>query len=241
VIRGDQNAALLTFASAWILAMLNLLSRDRTLPTGFEPALLAALPLFALAASACVISFLPKIDISRRDPAARHDENGQHKNLLFFLDIASLPLPAYEAAARARYWPEPGNAAGGAYLSDLAREVAVNSRIVARKFRLFNLGARIVCWAIVILLAGNLARRRLDRALTLHQHRARRHLVLQLMAWARRRLVSGRPVGIPDPALPRRRQMARRNMHRLSMINRHRLRVDRASCQGSQRTQSKDS
>jgi hypothetical protein len=148
-----KNAALLTFASAWILAMLNLLSRYRTLPTGFEPALLAALPLFALAAFACVISFLPKIDISRRDPAARHDENGQHKNLLFFLDIASLPLPAYEAAARARYWPEPGNAAGDAYLSDLAREVAVNSRIVARKFRLFNLGARIVCCAIVILLA----------------------------------------------------------------------------------------
>jgi hypothetical protein len=147
-----KNAALLTFASAWILAMLNLLSSDRTLPTGFEPALLAALPLFALAAFACVISFLPKIDISRRDPAAPHDEIGQHKNLLFFLDIAALPLPAYEAAARARYWPEPG-AASEAYLSDLAREVAVNARIVARKFRLFNLGARIVCCALAILIA----------------------------------------------------------------------------------------
>ena len=143
-----KNAALLTFASAWILAMLNLLSSDRTLPPGFAPAFLAALPLFALAAVACVVSFLPKIDISRRDPAA-----AQHKNLLFFLDIANLPLPAYEAAARARYWPEPGNAASEAYLSDLAREVAVNARIVARKFRLFNLGARIVCCAIAILLA----------------------------------------------------------------------------------------
>ena len=143
-----KNAALLTFASAWILAMLNLLSSDRTLPPGFAPAFLAALPLFALAAFVCVISFLPKIDISRRDPAA-----ARHKNLLFFLDIATLPLPAYEAAARARYWPEPGNAASQAYLSDLAREVAVNSRIVARKFRLFNLGARIVCCALAILLA----------------------------------------------------------------------------------------
>jgi len=142
-----KNAALLTFASAWILAMLNLLSSDRTLPTGFAPAFLAALPLFALAAVACVISFLPKIDIGRRDPVA-----GQHKNLLFFLDIAALPLPAYEAAARARYWPEPGAAASEAYLSDLAREVAVNARIVARKFRLFNLGARIVCCAIALLL-----------------------------------------------------------------------------------------
>jgi hypothetical protein len=143
-----KNAALLTFASAWILAMLNLLSSDRTLPPGLASALLGALPLFALAAFVCVISFLPKIDISRRDPAAR-----QHKNLLFFLDIAALPLPAYEAAARARYWPEPGNAASEAYLSDLAREVAVNARIVARKFRLFNLGARIVCCAIAVLLA----------------------------------------------------------------------------------------
>ena len=123
---------------------------------GFAPAFLAALPLFALAAFACVISFLPKIDISRRDPAARHSNDGTHKNLLFFLDIASLPLPAYEAAARARYWPEPGSAASEAYLSDLAREVAVNSRIVARKFRLFNLGARIVCCAIAVLLAPTL-------------------------------------------------------------------------------------
>jgi hypothetical protein len=64
-----------------------------------------------------------------------------------------LPLPAYEAAARARYWPEPGSAASEAYLSDLARKVAVNARIVARKFRLFNPGARIVCCAIAILLA----------------------------------------------------------------------------------------
>jgi hypothetical protein len=143
-----KNAALLTFASAWILAMLNLLSSDRRLPPGFAPALLGALPLFALAAFVCVISFLPKIDISRRDPAAV-----THKNLLFFLDIAALPLPAYEAAARARYWPEPGNAASEAYLNDLAREVAVNARIVARKFRLFNLGARIVCCAIAVLLA----------------------------------------------------------------------------------------
>ena len=62
-------------------------------------------------------------------------------------------LPIFEAAARARYWPDPGNAASEAYLSDLAREVAVNSRIVARKFRLFNLGARIVCCALAILLA----------------------------------------------------------------------------------------
>jgi hypothetical protein len=142
-----KNAALLTFASAWILAMLNLLSSGRALPTGFAPALLGALPLFALAAFVCVISFLPKIDISRRDPVAAR------QNLLFFLDIATLPLPAYEAEARARYWPEPGNAASEAYLSDLAREVAVNARIVARKFRLFNLGARIVCCALAILLA----------------------------------------------------------------------------------------
>lgn len=39
-----KNAALLTFASAWILAMLNLLSSDRTLPPGFGSAFLAALP-----------------------------------------------------------------------------------------------------------------------------------------------------------------------------------------------------
>ncbi len=57
------------------------------------------------------------------------------------------------APARTRYWPERGSAANEAYLSDLAREVAVNARIVARKFRLFNPGARIVCCTLAILLA----------------------------------------------------------------------------------------
>src|SRR5262245_57066815 len=54
-----KNAALLTFASAWILAMLNLLSSDRTLPPGFAPALLGALPLFALAAFVCAVLLAP--------------------------------------------------------------------------------------------------------------------------------------------------------------------------------------
>jgi hypothetical protein len=55
-----KNAALLTFASAWILAMLNLLSSERTLPPGFASAFLAAFRLFNLGARivCCALAIL---------------------------------------------------------------------------------------------------------------------------------------------------------------------------------------
>jgi hypothetical protein len=48
--------------------------------------------------------------------------------------------------------------------------------------------------------------------------------MLQDMARARRRLVAGRAIWKPDAALTRRRQMARRDMQRLRLIDRLRLR-----------------
>src|SRR5438270_7192185 len=50
-----KNAALLTFASAWILASVNLLTREHALPEGLASALAVALPLFI--ASAVVAFF----------------------------------------------------------------------------------------------------------------------------------------------------------------------------------------
>ncbi len=143
-----KNAALLTFSAFWILALINLLAGGRVLPEGFAGAFLVSLPVFALAAFTCVLAFLPKIDLQRREPAG-----AQYKNLLFFSDIATVPLAGYEEAARARYLPGPGEAASAAYLRDLAREVAVNARIAERKFRLFHWAARILCLAIAVLIA----------------------------------------------------------------------------------------
>ena len=146
-----KNAALLTFAAFWILALINLLASGRSLPAGFANAFLLALPVFAASAFTCVLAFLPKIDLQHREPP-----DARYKNLLFFSDIATVPLAEYEAAARERYLPAPGQAASAEYLRDLAREVAVNARIADRKFRLFNWAARILSLAVAILIAPGL-------------------------------------------------------------------------------------
>lgn len=146
-----KNAALLTFAAFWILALINLLASGRSLPEGFVGAFLLSLPLFAAAAFTCVLAFLPKIDLQHRGLA-----KAGYRNLLFFSDIATLPIAEYEAAARARYFPTPGAAASAEYLHDLAREVAVNARIAERKFRLFNWAARILCLGVAVLVAPGL-------------------------------------------------------------------------------------
>jgi len=146
-----KNAALLTFSAFWILALINLLASGRVLPDGFTGAFLVALPLFAISAFVCVLAFLPKVDLQHR-----HIAGESFKNLLFFSDIATVQLADYEAAARARYFPEAGIVLGAAYIRDLAREVAVNARIAERKFRLFHWAARIMCLGIAVLVAPGL-------------------------------------------------------------------------------------
>lgn len=143
-----KNAALLTFAAFWILALINLPASGRALPDGFATSFLLSLPVFVALAFVCVLAFLPKIDIQHREPAGE-----RNKNLLFLADIAAVPLVEYEGLARQHYLPGAGEAARGEYLRDLAREVATNARIATRKFHLFHWAARIMCLAIAILVA----------------------------------------------------------------------------------------
>lgn len=60
-----KNAALLTFASAWILASVNLLHGSAQMQPEWRTALTCALPLFAVAALVAIVSFLPKTLLSR--------------------------------------------------------------------------------------------------------------------------------------------------------------------------------
>ncbi len=85
-----KNAALLTFASAWTLAIINLLSWDHPFPERIRPALEVALPLFVAAALVAIWSFLPKrkLEIFHRDP-------DQAKNFLYFGHIASFDVAAF--------------------------------------------------------------------------------------------------------------------------------------------------
>jgi hypothetical protein len=141
-----KNAALLTFASAWMVATINLLSTDRALPEGLPTALKVAFILFILAALVAMWSFLPKlkVDVFHRDPL-------QHKNLLYFGDIATFDTGVYRTRVRERYMPCDGPPTAESYLDDLAIQVAVNSKIVSRKFAIFNIGAGLIAMAILMM------------------------------------------------------------------------------------------
>ncbi|NNH83573.1 hypothetical protein HLH89_21430 [Rhizobium laguerreae] len=76
-----KNAALLTFSSVWIGAIINLLKSPDDLPFGYTYAFEAALPLLAIAAVICLKSLLPRF---LNQVYKREDDV---VNLLYFGDI----------------------------------------------------------------------------------------------------------------------------------------------------------
>lgn len=141
-----KNAALLAFASAWIVGLINLLSSDKTLPRGFQTAAALALPLFAIAAVLTIVSLLPRLRPHKitGDPAAP-------RNMLFFGDIADLELSEFRQTARKSHRTADGRTSND-YVSDLENQAWINSRIAKRKYRLFNWGAIFTLVAMAILL-----------------------------------------------------------------------------------------
>ena len=135
-----KNGALLAFSSAWILAVIGLLSRAAYLPKLIAVSLLLSIPLLAASALLALWSLLPKLTIARfhRDPA-------QPPSMLFFGDIATFDTAAYAARVKERY-AEADN-----IVNDLAIQVSVNSKIARRKFKLFNVGAAFALVALIML------------------------------------------------------------------------------------------
>lgn len=142
-----KNAALLTFASAWTFASINVLISERA-PVGIVGgAFRLTLVLFAAAAVVAVYSFLPKLNLHslHRDPA-------QPKNLLYFGHIAEFDTAVYRARVQERYLAQATDQVlTDDYLDDLAVQISVNSKITNRKFKLFNVGAALVLIALLVL------------------------------------------------------------------------------------------
>ena len=141
-----KNAALLTFASAWLLALASLLASDRLPYRGPRLALAASLLLFAVAALVALYSFLPKLNLS-----ALHRDPERHKSLLYFGDIATFEATAYAQRFQERYASDPEQKVSDAYLHDLAVQVSAISSIARRKFIVFNVGASLVAIALLTL------------------------------------------------------------------------------------------
>jgi hypothetical protein len=140
-----KNAALLAFASAWIVGIVNLLSSGKPIPPGYHGVCLAALPLFIIAATVAIASLLPKLQTS----TFTGDAKGQFQNLLFFGDIADMTVDGFRNDVRDTY-RQTDDAPTDAYLRDLEAQIAINSQIARRKHRMFNVGAMAALIAIAL-------------------------------------------------------------------------------------------
>jgi Family of unknown function (DUF5706) len=139
-----KNAALLTFASASILASVSNLN-NAALGSEWRAAFTFALPLFIFTALTALYSFLPKTLLG-----SFHKDPEQTKALLYFGDAASFAPAAYKQRILERYFPPENESATQNYLDDLAVQIAVNSQITKRKLAIFNTGAMIVVLAIIV-------------------------------------------------------------------------------------------
>lgn len=140
-----KNAALLTFSSVWIGALINLLRAPDDLPFNYRNPLVVALILLFLAAATCLISLLPRF---LKHVLKREDER---KNLLYFGDIKESGVKDYPAMAEKEYRPLDGDSASPTYLHDLGVQTAIQASIAHRKFKFFHWAALLVLLAFVIM------------------------------------------------------------------------------------------
>jgi hypothetical protein len=141
-----KNAALLTFASAWTFASINMLNGERPPAGVVGAAFWFALILFAVAAVVSVVSFLPTLDLR-----ALHRDPTQPENLLYFGHIATFDTAAFRERIQERYLAQGDQAVTDQYLEDLTVQISANSKIAHRKFVMFNVGAALVLIALLAL------------------------------------------------------------------------------------------
>jgi hypothetical protein len=127
-----KNAALLTFCSVWMGAMITLLRSPEELPLGYSHAFRGALPLLFIAAIISLKSLMPKF---LHQVQKREDDN---KNLLYFGDIGRTGPADYPHMAAELYTPTGNDSATETYLRDLAVQTAIHAKIAHRKFQCFN-------------------------------------------------------------------------------------------------------
>lgn len=147
-----KNAALLTFCSAWILALTNIALSNKDLPAFTKTSMALSVTMFFAGLIICLSSFLPKTNLSKL--------SGNHnrlKNMLFFGDVHLMTLSEFITDSSLRYSPSEDNSTTASYISDLSEQIVINSRIAQRKFQLFNRGIVFCALAIVALITPVIA------------------------------------------------------------------------------------
>ena len=145
-----KNAALLTIASAWVIAIINLISSGKRLPDGLNTCVYFVLPLSICAGILAMISFLPRTNLPK---FLGGKQAGPHpKNLLCYGDISLLPLKTFEQDITARYCTVAQTDLSADYIHDLIVQISVNSLITMRKLKFFRYGMILICLAALVML-----------------------------------------------------------------------------------------
>lgn len=140
-----KNAALLTFCSVWMGAIITLLRSPEELPLGYGYAFKVALPLLFMAAIISLKSLMPKF------LEQMHKREDDYKNLLYFGDIVKAGTKDYSGMAADLYTPGENESATETYLHDLAVQTAIHAGIAHRKFRMFNWAGSFVLTAFGVM------------------------------------------------------------------------------------------
>nr|WP_314528504.1 Pycsar system effector family protein [uncultured Brevundimonas sp.] len=129
-----KNAALLTFSSAWLIAMSNLKLGNRPPSSDVSVALGWASIFIVFAAGFAISALLPKIHLWGKPKKS-------HRNLLYYGQLENKTGQWIFSEMKATYLNQPSSTYSEAYLLDLSDQVSDISHVASRKFRLFAFGA----------------------------------------------------------------------------------------------------
>lgn len=138
---------MLTFSSAWIIGTVNMINKSNEISHNLINGAALSLPIFAISALLSLYSFIPRSNFFQTK------KKSAKSNLLYFGDVASTSDVEYEEALKNSYLPEAGRSITDPFISDMASQVFTYSSIANRKFRIFNISARICLAAVSILVA----------------------------------------------------------------------------------------
>lgn len=143
-----KNGALLTLASVWGLAVINVLVTEKPISPHYKAALSLSLPFIIGAGMIAILSFVPRMHLARFLGGRRA---GPHlPNLLYFGDVRKLTVAEVERQFQERYFPTNERAMTDSYLRDISVQIGVNSQIVRRKLVYFSIGLWFMALAVVV-------------------------------------------------------------------------------------------
>ena len=141
-----KHAALLTFSSAWLLAMGNLAFGANDIPDATRNALGWAAPFVFLGAGIAVYALMPRIRLWGSPSNSR-------KSLLFYGDLCDQKPGTLVKEMHATYCASTFTHYSEAYLDDLAEQVVSVSAVAKTKYRLFGLGACSILFSLALFFA----------------------------------------------------------------------------------------